>query len=221
MKDFFGYKVYRDGSIINKCNRKLKPRNNGFGYRKVGLTINGKYKSFMVHRLVAMCYIENPENKPQVNHINGIKTDNRVENLEWVTQSENMRHADKTGLRLMPRGEVNLNSKLKMSDAGLIRELYYSGLYTQKQLADLFSVSNQLVSRIVNNKSYPSKDYNIKKVKRNPEKNVSSKLTWKEVNAIRDAYRLCPSINKHSLARAYGVSERQIRDIINMKYWTV
>ena len=65
------------------------------GYLKYKIHINGKYKTFFAHRLVALNFIENPLNKKEVNHINGIKTDNRLENLEWVTASENRQHCIK------------------------------------------------------------------------------------------------------------------------------
>ncbi len=85
------------------------------GYLKVGLSLNSGYITKLVHRLVAETFIENLNNKPQVNHKNGVKTDNRVENLEWNTRSENMIYADLLGLRNMPKNE-NHHSYMIESD---------------------------------------------------------------------------------------------------------
>ena len=82
----------------NKDGKILTPAVNQKGYAIVNLR-GDISKTCVVHRLVAKAFISNPKNKKEVNHINGIKTDNRLENLEWVTSSENSKHAYRIGLK--------------------------------------------------------------------------------------------------------------------------
>lgn len=87
-------KVSSLGRVIGAYGKILHPVPNYKGYLRIKFyDKNGKYRSSVVHRLVAEAFIPNPDNKPQVNHKNGNKADNRVENLEWVTPSENMLHS--------------------------------------------------------------------------------------------------------------------------------
>jgi hypothetical protein len=74
----------------------LKPSRSNIGYLFVVPRKNGVPHTLYIHKLVANAFIPNPESKPQVNHINGVKTDNKVDNLEWCTQSENIKHSFKT-----------------------------------------------------------------------------------------------------------------------------
>lgn len=109
-----GYENYAactDGQIINlRTGNFVKPMLSPQGYMHVSLSQNGRKKRFPVHRLVAFAFLDNPEEKPNVNHIDGDKTNNRLSNLEWATQSENCLHAIRTGLRKKFKNEYREHS---------------------------------------------------------------------------------------------------------------
>jgi hypothetical protein len=86
------------GQVFFRKGRDITVRLNNFGYLDTRLYCKGKKKSTLLHRLIAQAFIENPHNLKQVNHRNGIKTDNRIENLEWASPSSNMKHAHEIGL---------------------------------------------------------------------------------------------------------------------------
>lgn len=95
------YAISNKGNLINVRNsKKLKTRINKHGYEEVQLSTNCKRRTYRIHRLVAISFIDNKDNKPYINHIDGNKLNNSIENLEWVTAKENDTHARGNGFKV-------------------------------------------------------------------------------------------------------------------------
>lgn len=138
------YEITRNGEIYSLKNNKrrlIKGYIDKYGYRRVLLHIWGKRQKYFVHRLVAMKYIENPNNLPQVNHKDGNKLNNNVENLEWVTAKQNIQHAIKNNLR-----KVNNSSKLNINQVKEIKKLFLTK--SMKEIASMYNVSLSCIKHI-------------------------------------------------------------------------
>lgn len=144
------YEITRDGKIINKhTGHTLAPQPNGKGYLRVSI---GK-KLMFVHRLVAEKYIPNPENKPQVNHKDGNKLNNCVDNLEWVTNQENRNHAVDNDLQVT--GERCSWAKLTEEN---VKEIRANPGYENEYWARKFKVSRGTINDVVNYRTWKHVD---------------------------------------------------------------
>ena len=142
-----GLYATENGEIWSKRGKTPIKRKTCFDKRGYEM-VDGK----LVHRLVAEALIPNPMHYKVVNHINGDKGDNRVENLEWCTQQDNIRHAMRTGLTKM-NGTDNHNAKLKPKDIETIQYLYSLG-WTKVKIAKEVGVSDVHVGRILFGKNW-------------------------------------------------------------------
>ena len=162
------YKITSEGEVLryNKSKTKVKKLKHAIdkdGYHKVTLYINGKPYTKFVHRLVAMAYIPNVDNKPQVNHKNGDHDDNTVWNLEWATCKENIRHAFMTGLSVAKKGEKHPNSKYNDKQIHSVCKMLEENKLSMKEISILSNVSYTVVKQIRNHIiwNHISSSYNI------------------------------------------------------------
>ncbi len=158
-KEINGYEDYLISNIGNVISKKkikhllLTKCKDNYGYYVVALFSNNKRKTLKVHRLVALNFIDNPYDKETVNHINGIKTDNRVENLEWCTSAENTYHANKTGLTNI-KGENHIKSVTNEKTVVKLRERYKNSNLNYRQIGEEFSLNQSTVRDIVKRRTW-------------------------------------------------------------------
>ena len=138
-----GYLVSNFGNVKNELTGKVRKLTERRGYLK--LNISGK--SYDVHRLVALAFLENPENKNFVNHIDGNKQNNFLNNLEWATESENTRHAYSEKLLIPKKGTEKFGCKLSEKSVEEVKKMIKDNVLV-KDIAVRYSVSRQLISKI-------------------------------------------------------------------------
>jgi hypothetical protein len=158
-KDIEGYEgLYQVSNLgrvksFKRKNIKIMKSSVDFnGYSHVNLYKNDTKRGFKVHRLVCFAFLPYLIEKPQVNHINGIKTDNRLKNLEWCDQSHNQQHAYDTGLKIGRIGEKNGRSKLTKEQ---VYEIKYNSKYLEvNQLSKFYNVTKTMIRFIIKGKSW-------------------------------------------------------------------
>ena len=136
---------------------RILAQSNARGYKHVTLKVNGSRKDMRVHRLVAMAFLDNAENKEMVNHIDGCKSNNLLSNLEWATRSENELHAYRTGLKkssdLHKRRTSESNKQRRTLDEDTVRYIRKSKL-SQYKLSEEIGISRSMIGLIKQRKRY-------------------------------------------------------------------
>lgn len=216
--DYPGYLFSREGDClsIKRTNHRLLKKNlKHNGYHQVALTVNGVTKHLLLHRLIGQVYIPCKNYKRlQINHKDGVKTNNHVSNLEWVTPSKNSFHRGSVLGWLPSCGEDSTSSKLTEDDiAGIFKLLKRGALH--RDIAKHYGVIRETISSIANRKTWKhlESDY-----KNNRYKN--SKLTKEQVIDIKIALKTknYPGLVK-DLAKKYGVRHSQISRIKSGDRW--
>ncbi|NMH83265.1 NUMOD4 domain-containing protein [Heyndrickxia coagulans] len=207
----------------NQCYQKtkgqiLKGKITRHGYVEVYLSDkNNKKHYLLVHRIVAEAFISNPVNKPQVNHLNGVKTDNRAANLEWSTRKENVEHALKTGLTKV--GSESTSAKLTDEQVMEIRKLFGTKKYSFSELGRMFSVDGAGIGRIVKGQTWkhlPIVEYNFD-INSLERKRKQRKLVLTEEQINEAVSMVYSGISKRKVAEHFQVSHTTINRFLKEK----
>jgi hypothetical protein len=142
--DKYGIWVSENGVIQKPCGANVRHTKDRHGYPRVYVMVSGRRKGLFVHRMIAEAFIPNPENKPEVNHINADKGDYSIENLEWCTREENMKHAHRNGL--VPPRKMTETERCRYSMAPI---LYDTGRFSMREIALAFGTTQPNITRMI------------------------------------------------------------------------
>lgn len=152
IKDFPNYMISSESRVLNKNSLRMIAiiYNKRYKYRSVRLWSNGKTKLLSIYRVKAIAFIPNPENKREVNHLDGNHTNEDLSNLQWTTPKENMKHSYVTGLAkgYYKKGLEHQLAKLSKEDILLIRQWYDSGFFEAKGIAKVFGITREHAMRV-------------------------------------------------------------------------
>jgi hypothetical protein len=205
----FNYFVNTQGEVFNTKGKKLKLQINQDGYMVVNLWDGLKYHHKRVNRLVAETFIPNPDNKPVVNHINHVRDDNRVENLEWVTEKENVEKS----LQFDPYRKKNCRAEITKEQAIEICKLIQDGL-RNKEISEKLSVTIDTVKHIRRGNTWTevSSQYDLVISKRS-----ISEVTARWIcNKIKEGYRNRDIVK---MANSNSITPSLIKSIKSKKTW--
>ena len=204
-----GYFIKENGQVISPLGFALSSAINGGGYPYVTLHYNKRKFNKMIHRLLAIAYLPNPENKPQVNHIDGNKLNYSLDNLEWVTQFENMQHSVVTGLS--PKGERSYLAKLTEEDVKDISVLHSQGVSCE-ELSKQFGITPGGISGILSGRTWKHVSREIFQIK------FKAKLTPTDIPKIREMF--VKGLSNTEIAEKFGVARGTIQQVRSGKNWS-
>ena len=218
--EFTRYEISNDGLVRNRITRTiLSPRFNQQGYLDVNLYTSVGQTKQKIHRLVAKAFIPNPENKLQVNHLDGDKTNNNVENLEWATNQENIVHAVETGLN-KTYGTHNANNIYDEVQIHQVCKLLEDVKNTGDKISNITGVSRDTVADIASRRRWVriSSQYNIptSRVRRGEEvSGVHTEAQIREVCMLLEN----PKNSAPAISKLTGVSETAVADVACGRSW--
>ncbi len=223
------YEVSNDGQVrVIVARRRWQPRvlspgSDRYGYKRISLRINGETKGYAVHRLVAKAFLGNISDGKEVNHKNGNKADNYVDNLEYVTHAENIRHSFLmlNRIKTVARGEKSGMAKLTYENITQIKDLLIQEA-THRDIAIMFNISHVAIGHIARGKTWTHHKHLVDgwqagQQSYSGERNGRSKLTENQVKEIRTRLKIGDSGS--SIARQYGVHQSTISLIKSSKNW--
>ena len=203
---------------------KIIKESDNQGYKMVNLSKNSKGKGKLVHRLVAYSFLDNPNGYPDVNHKDLNKTNNKLYNLEWISEKQNTEHAIKNGAMNYLFGEKNFRSIFTYNQITDIRKEYWESLLSTSDLATKYNASKACIVAIISNYHWCDEEYQKildskgkRKYRNIGAKNGAAKLNQFQVLEIRELSKNGETTN--SLAVKFGLSWAGMNKIIIRETW--